>query len=93
MTTVYLQKLAAWARNYRFDFGPASEVVAGETLSAPSVTSSPAGLTVGTPAVSERFVVVLVSGGTAGTDYLLTCTVTLSGGGTLTHVGGLTVID
>jgi hypothetical protein len=75
--------------SYLFDFSNFPEVVAGETLSSPSVSSSPSGLTVGTPAVTaaERDgvaagegVAVTVSGGTASTTYSLECSVTTSGG-------------
>lgn len=64
----------------------------------PTVTSSPSGLTVGSPAIgdSEEGVVdsvvqVRISGGTAGTEYTLVCTCTTSGGDTLKMVGKLVV--
>ncbi len=95
-----LEKRSDWARLYVFDFTWAAEVVAGETLSSPSVPAV-TGLTIGTPAVSGGTVRVAISGGTAGggtalangiTAYVTTCTVTTSGGRTLSVVGYLVVV-
>lgn len=76
--------------SYLFDFSNFPEVVAGETLSNPTVTVTVgSGLTVGSPAVTtvERDevaagagVAVTVSSGTPGTTYTLECKVTTSGG-------------
>lgn len=56
-----------------------------------TVTASPSGLTVGSPVVSGRYVQVAVSGGSSepGTAYVLTCTVSTSGGATLSQRGGI----
>lgn len=91
MTHTILEKLAAWSRLYDFNFATFSELVAGQTISSPSVVSSPSGLTVGSPTVSSALVQVRLSGGTAGTDYSVTCSVTTSGSSTLTIVGILKV--
>ncbi len=86
-----LHKPAGASRYYLFDFSDFAEVAAGETLSAPAVVSVPAGLTVGTPGVSESQVAVLVSGGVVGGRYTLTATVQTSGGAVLTFDGRLVV--
>ncbi len=86
-----LHKPAGARRYYLFDFSDFAEVAAGETLSAPTVVSVPAGLTVGTPSVSGSQVAVLVSGGTVGGRYVLTCTVSTSGGATLCFDGRIVV--
>ncbi len=91
-TTVYLDKRVSWVRTYEFDFSPFAELAAGETLSSPSVTSTPSGLTVGTPAVVGALVEATVSGGVAATDYSLTATAHTSGGAVLTVTGGLSVV-
>ncbi len=91
--SLYREKRAAWSRAYEFDFGDFEEVIAGAVLSAPSVTASPSGLTIGSPVVSGTDVNVQISGGTAGVAYLVTCTVTLGGGpSTVDQVGTLSVI-
>jgi hypothetical protein len=84
-------KLAASSALIAFDFGNLPEIDAGETLVSATVAVSPAGPTLGsvttygfgpdgvTPAsYACRF---NCSGGTAGTEYTITCTGTLSGGG------------
>lgn len=95
-----LEKRADWSRLYEFDFSSFAEVVAGETLSSPSVPAV-TGLTIGTPSVSGSSILVSISGGTAGggtrlstgiTAYVVTCTVTTSGGRTLSLVGYLRVV-
>jgi hypothetical protein len=88
-----------------FDFSNFPEVVAGETLSAPS-TPAVAGVTFGTPTVlaaaftydedgaqvaSGKGVKVNVTGGTAG-EYVVRCVVTASGGGTLIVADRLKVV-
>jgi hypothetical protein len=83
----YLPRSAAWSRVYEFDFSDFAELEAGETISSPSVSVDPSGPTIGTPSVSGDSVLVRISGGTAGVTYTVTCTVTLSSGGTLTMEG------
>ncbi len=95
-----LEKRADWARLYKFNFGWAAEVVAGETLSSPSIAAV-SGLTIGTPTVSGQYILVAISGGTVGggtlladgrTVYVVTCVVTTSGGRTLSMVGYIPVV-
>lgn len=75
--------------SFLFDFSRFPEVREGETLSSPSVTSSPSGLTVGSPAVTSsrrdgvpagQGVAVTISSGSAGTSYSLEALATTSGG-------------
>jgi len=95
-----LLKYTTTVRSYIFDLANAPEIVSGETISSPTVTGSPSGLTIGTPTILEaetlavpsgKGVAVTISGGTAGTSYTLTCTVTTSGGATLVVKGDLEV--
>ncbi len=86
-----LHKPAGAVRTYLFDYSDFAEVAAGETLSAPAVVSVPAGLTVGAPSVSGSQVAVLVSGGSVGGRYVLTCTVSTSGGAVLVFDGRIIV--
>lgn len=92
---------------FGFDFGPLLN--AGETLTGtPTLSSSPSGLTIGTPAVkSTSWVDYLtgetiaanegyqarISGGTAGSDYTLTATATTSDSNTRVIVCTLQVRD
>lgn len=84
-------------RRYVFSFGDLKELNAAtpETLSAASgaITATPAGLTVGAASVgsSGYEVSAMISGGAAGTDYTVTCTAILSGGGTIERSGTLEV--
>lgn len=76
------------ARRYLFDFQYFPEVVAGDTISNPSVPAV-SGLTIGTPAITTvvmdgipigKGVVVPIHGTVVG-DYTIECTVDFSGGG------------
>ena len=87
-----LEKRDDWSRNYNFSFEEFAEVEASQTLSDPTVTFTPSGLTVGTPAVSGGVVQVRISGGTAGVRYTGECVVTTSGGDTLSQQGALEVV-
>ena len=86
------------------DFGPL--LAAGETLSGVTVSASPAGLTIGSPAVQSSAFVdeytgatvaanegakVRISGGTADVDYVLTVTGSTSGSNTRVFVATLQV--
>lgn len=53
------------------------------TISSPSLTVSPSGLTLGSPTVDGLFVEFTVSGGTDGYNYRIQCTVTTSDNETL----------
>ena len=92
MSTVLREKRADWSRIYEFDFADFDEVVAGETLSSPTVPAV-AGLTIGAPAVAAAKVLVRISGGTANTLYNLTCTVATSGGSMISQAGVLSVVS
>lgn len=96
-----LTKPAGETRVMAFDLSPAPEVVAGETLSSPSIAGD-SGITFGAPAVtatafdgiaSGKAVKVSVSGGTAGTTYDCALTVTASGGSILVFAGRIVVCD
>jgi hypothetical protein len=92
---------------YVFDFSRFPELVAGETISSPSVpASSPTGLTIGSPTVTVadqvvftnggvveagQGVQVTLSGGTAGVTYALECSITTSGGAVRVVKGSLIV--
>jgi hypothetical protein len=88
------EKLPAWLRTFRFDFSSFAEVVAGETISSPSVTATPSGLTIGSPTIPSGTsrVEATVTGGAGGQRYNVTCSVTTSGGATLTIEGFLDVV-
>jgi len=87
-----LIKRPDWARTYRWDFSDFAEIEAGQTLTGtPTVTATPSGLTLGSPAISGAYVTCAVSAGTADYVYDLTATVTTSGGATLSIVGKLAV--
>jgi hypothetical protein len=90
---------------YVFDFSRFPELVAGETLSSPSIPAV-SGLTIGTPTVTVadqvvfsngqvveagQGVQVTVSGGTAATTYSLECHCTTSGGATRVIKGSIVV--
>lgn len=88
-----LPKIASELRTFVFDFTTYAELEAGETISSPSVPAV-TGLTIGTPTVTTsaiddvaagKAVQCNLSGGTAGTTYTVNCSVTTSGGATLTR--------
>jgi hypothetical protein len=62
---------------YDVDFS--SIMTTGESLVLPTVTASPTGLTIGTPAVSGGIVQFSVAGGTSGTLYRINVHVTTDG--------------
>lgn len=81
---------------HRFGFAKllASSVVVGETIaSVGNVTCSPSGLTLGTPTPDAANVGVLVpiSAGIVGQNYLVSVTFTTNGGQTLTRSAYLPV--
>ena len=104
--TKILVKASTESILFGFDFGPLLN--AGETLSTISVSGSPSGLTIGTPAVKATSWVdeltgetiaanegaqCRISGGTSGTDYTLTATATTSDSNTRVIVCTLQVRD
>ena len=77
-----------------FDFDFSDRLAQGVTLSTvASVTATPSGLTIGTPAVSTTAAQARISGGTAETYYRVTAVVTDSGGFTREGDGDLWVVD
>ncbi len=64
----------------------------GETILT-SVFTAPAGLTITSQAHTTNASQVRLSGGTAGVDYTLECTITTSSGRTLQHSVRLLVVD
>ena len=66
-----------------YDVNFSARLATGETLSSPTVSSSPTGLTVGSPVVSNGIVQFRLSGGTAGTTYTISVVVSTSNGNTL----------
>jgi len=89
-----LAKLPDWERHYQFPFG---KVFAEFNVATPpSISGTPVfscipasdGSTVsGTPVAAGTSVIVFVTGGNAGESYQLRCTVTTSGGDTLSIPG------
>jgi hypothetical protein len=75
-----------------FNFEWADVLATGETISSESVTVSPTGVTVGTPATSGTLVQVTLSSGTANTTYELTCRITTSLGQDFEAFGLLQVV-
>lgn len=90
-------KSASDVRRFAFNFGDLKELNASTpetlTVAAGAITASPSGLTIGTATLEANGyrATATISGGTAGTDYTITCTVTLSGGGTIVRTGTLEV--
>lgn len=87
-----LIKQPAESRLYSIDF--ANLLGTGESLSGtPTVTASPTGLTIGTPAISGTTVQVRISSGSDGVPYKLECVVATSDGNTLEGDAILIVMD
>ena len=101
-----LAKHSAESVLFGMDFGPL--LASGETLSGVTISASPAGLTIGSPSVQASAFVdeftgstvaanegakVRISGGTAGSDYVLTVTATTSGSNTRIFVATFQVRD
>ncbi len=76
MTTPALIKDPDESRVYSIDFN--NLLGSGESISSISIVQSPSGLTIGTPAATTGIVQFRVSGGTAGTMYLLDAIVNTS---------------
>lgn len=73
-----------------FDFQPDLGTATIETVD--SVTSTPSGLTLGTPSEADGIVSVLIEGGTDGTAYALEATITASDGQVLQLPGTVQII-
>lgn len=96
MSVPTLTKQPSEDRTYEFDFSDFPEIRDnGETItSAGSVSSSPAGLTLGTPTIAAgaKKVLVRISGGTVDINYKITViNVTTSGSNKLEGEGLLLV--
>lgn len=85
-----IEKQPSESLNCSMDF---ANYVSGSsiTISSPSVTASPAGLTLGSPSVDGQTVEFTVSGGTDGQNYRIQCTITTSDSETLVGDGILKV--
>jgi hypothetical protein len=87
-----LTKRAQEQRLYVADFENFPEIAAGDTVaSITSIAAAPAGLTLGTQAFTASTATVVISGGTAFVDYLVTFVVRTTAGSTLELVGRLSV--
>jgi len=85
-----LYKNAGDARTFGFDFGDIEEVVSGQTISTASLSGT--GVQYGPVALTNYRVLALFYGGAAGSgDQTVTCTATLSGGGTVVRSGLLSI--
>ena len=81
----------AWP--YGFDF-TAWCTAAGETAASVAATASPTGLTIGATSVTAAGMAsVLISGGTAGTDYAVRLVLTTAAGRTLERTVMIKVRD
>lgn len=74
-------------------FTLSSETLNGAFPTAGTVTGSPSGLTIGTVGVLEDGVVCDITGGTDGTEYSLTASITLSDGRTVVELQQLYVTN
>jgi len=86
-----LVKQPGETRQFSMDFS--SLLDTAETISDPSVTSTPTGLTLGSATVSGSKILFNLSSGTHPVRYRIEVTVTSSGGATLVGDGVLRVID
>lgn len=92
MAVETLYKQPTESRVYTMDFSP--NMVTGETISSvTSFTVSPSGLTSNTATPNGQEVNFRLSGGTANTQYKITCVVATSLGNTLEMEGYLLVED
>ena len=78
-------------RQFSMDFSSLLDTV--ETISSPVITSTPAGLTVGTASISGSKILFTIAAGTHPVRYRIEVTVTTSGGATLVGDGVLKVAD
>src|SRR5262245_38867654 len=93
--------LSGELRRYAFEFNKQPELDpdqggTDQLTGSPTITATPATtppLTIGTPSVVGTRVVFTVSGGQAGQQYMLTCSVNTIAGFTCQKVGSLIVPD
>ena len=75
------------------DFGDVPEIIAGATISSCTISAStPSGVTNSSQVTGTYKVSALFAGGTAGTDYTITFTATLSAGSIIARTCTLHVI-
>lgn len=86
---VYLYKTVGDTRWFAFDLGDLEEIIAGESITDATITSS-GDVTISVPEIGSYRVVALFSGGTASTQTV-TMTAYLSGGGTIVRSGLLVI--
>jgi len=88
-----LSKTAGDERYFGFDFGNLDELVAGQTIDYAIITAAEVELVVGATEMANAYSpVALFAGGNALTDYVVTCTIELSGGSTVVRTGNLKVV-
>jgi hypothetical protein len=79
MALTVLNKYAEDKRKYSFDYSDLTEIAGGDTIaSVGTITAAPSGLTIGTGVVNGTHVDCIISGGTAGVSYVLSCPATLT---------------
>ncbi len=83
MANKFDPKLEDDDENFSWNFS--LRLATGRTIASADVSSSPSGLTLGTPSVDGAVVSVRVSGGTGGTSYHVECLATLDDGETVGH--------
>lgn len=91
LADAYLHKTVNESRPFNFDWE--RELASGEVITTATVTSTPAGLTIGTPTTQDAVVQIRVSGGSAATVYSVTCKIDTNQGNTLELCGKLEVIN
>jgi hypothetical protein len=86
-------KAVAWVRLYDFSFAKYDEfTVLGQSVASVTITADHPGLTFSAPAVSGALVQTLISGGTPGVTYTVTCSITTSPGNYALSVKGKLVV-
>jgi hypothetical protein len=93
MTTTILPKYVQEVRIFEMDFSQRTEIVEGDILTGvASITSSPTGLTIGSPVVNASNVQFSIAGGVSGQFYSIACVVSTLAGATLECTGSLEVL-
>jgi len=90
-TDANLEKAPAENLPYSWDFTRRSILDTETITGTPTISGSPAGLTIGTIVVSGKKVVANISGGASGTTYVVTCTANTSNGHVMVSIINLTV--
>ena len=92
-----LKKYVAEVRAYGFDFSKEPEFLRNDdsiSTAAIAIVSGGSALIIGTPTIDNNtyLVTALMSAGTSGTNYQLSCTITTGAGKTIRHYGILQVV-